>query len=158
MTVQAQANDQITPKLVMILNEEYEAFDQMFNVLEKERMALETQKIEQIIQLSQQKQLITETLENCAQRRSKLMNQLSSNLEDHKDGADILEKLWQKILEKAKMCKNSNLINGKIISISQSSIQRSMRLLKSQSKDQGMTYGSKGEALTHSNVLRAVKA
>ncbi len=150
--------DAITQQLIVILSEEFNEFTNMLSLLEGERSALETQNIEKVNHYTREKKISTDLLENCASKRNQLMESLNQSIQHRKTIPAVLDKLWLQIIEKAKLCKQSNQINGKIIQISQSSIQRSMRLLKSSSRDLGMTYGSRGEALAQTNSLSELKA
>ncbi len=157
---QQPQSEQHTQSLLQILSEENTSFSAMIELLVEERTALETQDIDEVNRLSQNKQKLTTKLESCAANRLKLMSLL--NIKTPQSASSQLSEglavIWQQILDKAAECKKCNLINGQIIQISRNSLQRSMRLLKSESGDHGLTYGSHGQALTQRRSLEAIRA
>lgn len=146
-----------------VLVKENQAFDNLSHLLSLEREALEKQDIEQIIRYSKQKQELTIQLEAISLERMKQIEQLGLNF-NHSQGnfktplTEPLNGLWDEILKKVEDCHIKNQINGKIISSNHSSVARSLRLLRSQSRDLGMTYTSKGQTHSRTTSINGIKA
>jgi len=156
-------DNQIMQSFQKLLVNENEAFIELSELLSLERNALEQQDIDKIIHFSEKKQQITKRLENLSQQRTFIIDQLGlifhseqGTFEPHL--SEPLQGLWDSILNKVENCHIKNQINGKIISNNQSSVARSLRLLKSQSRDLGMTYTSKGQTHSRTSSINGLKA
>ncbi len=177
MNPQNNLMPELVKQLHQALFQESSTFDQLSALLSVERKALEQQQIDAVIKFTEKKQLLTKNLEKLAEVRLILLDNLGVSLpEMNSDDAapnvsatkvplnsnfelpiNIIH-LWREVLKKVTVCHEKNSINGKIIKQSHSSVARSLRLLKSQSRDLGLTYTAKGQTHARSSSVNVLKA
>ena len=152
-------------ELHRILLSEKQAFDQLLLLLKKEKTALEQQSIEKLADYSHKKKQITQNMEELSISRNQYLSNSGLNISDSVALSNTLQKLpselqalWQQILVLAENCHRNNQINGKIIQMSKSRVERSLRLIKSQTGDPGLTYTAKGHATLSSSRVKAIQA
>ncbi len=150
--------------LQLALSNEKQAFSELLQLLSKERTALEQESVEDIKVFSDMKQSLTKKIEKFALIRNNNLSSANMALTESSSIAEILMKLpgyiqqqWQQVLDLAEECHLYNQVNGKIIQVSKSRIDRCLRLLKSQTGDPSLTYNSAGVASLSRNTLNAVE-
>jgi flagellar biosynthesis/type III secretory pathway chaperone len=160
----SQPNSQVQELHSILLNEK-QAFDELLLLLKQERAALEEHSVEDLASYSSQKQKITKNMEQLAISRNNSLNNAgfdingSTALSDTvKQLPQTVQQLWKQILTLAEDCHNNNQVNGKIIQISKTRVDRSLRLLKSQTADPSLTYNAKGYAHLSSSAAKALEA
>jgi len=145
------------------LLQEKQAFSELVELLDRERLALENQSMDALKKFSERKQQLTKNIELLGQARNNVLSEISD--EPLTNVTEIvrmlprnIQNLWQQVLDLAEQCHQSNLVNGKIIQINKNRVARSLQLLKSQKSDPGLTYSSRGIANTSRQAFKAIEA
>jgi flagella synthesis protein FlgN len=147
------------------LNHETQLCHKLFELLAEEQKQLETQNIDKISELLKEKSSVLSQLEQSAERRLalfgiKVIHRHQAQLfEQQIQNDERLIPLWNKLKDAMKRCKLQNEINGRIIELSQKSIDRTINLFKQSLRPQNLTtYTAKGLAQQTPLHIRSAKA
>ncbi len=128
----------------------------MAELLDKERDALANSESTLINQLSQQKRQLLTELESLAKRRLQLVTQLGYKREmgsvrgflSQRDPSQALAQSWDTLHRQLQLCADKNLINGRIISLSQRKTEMTLNVLRGQINQNNTAYDRMGK-FTH---------
>ncbi len=138
---------------------------ELYELLAEEQKQLETQNIDRINQLLKEKSSVLTQLEQSAERRLSVFgikvihNHHPQLFEQQIQSNAQLMPQWQKLKDAMTRCKTQNEINGRIIELSQKSIDRTINLFKQSLRPQNLTtYSAKGLAQQTPLHIRSAKA
>ncbi len=146
-------NQSFRGKLAELLSKECQALTGLLNILHEERDALEARDIDRVAALAKTKQEAVNHIEQLTRARLPLWRTYENIAHSYAD----IDRQWKQLQSLAKQCFRENEVNGQIILASRFSVERSLRLIRSQSGDPAMTYSSKGQPNAQAPSLRAVK-
>lgn len=155
---------QFINQLSALLKADLAELNQLEFVLNKEKISLEHRDHQAIDKLTSQKQQLVQSLESRAKQKATLLacSPLKIRPGQVRDkicslGDDQLIELWDQSVTKLGACKQSNLINGTIISHSLQRTNRVMSILRGQANIP-TTYGQSGKARSYGGSTSIAKA
>lgn len=148
-----------------LINEEILHTETLVLVLQEEKEALPA-KSEQLLAISQKKQLLLEKLEKCSLERIALIQSLGY-APSHEgmefcikwcDQKNKLLELWQQFLDKVSDCRLFNQVNGGILENNLRMVKQALNILHGQVPDNTNTYNAKGQKQQSGMGHRIAKA
>lgn len=147
------------------ISHEVNLCNELYELLAEEQKLLEKQDIDKINELLKEKSSVLNQLEQSAERRLSVFgikvihNHHSKLFEQQIQSNGLLMSQWQKLKDAMTRCKTQNEINGRIIELSQKSIDRTINLFKQSLRPQNLTtYSAKGLAQQTPLHIRSAKA
>ncbi len=147
-----------------LLDREYQVSESLFDLLQQEHQALEQLNVNNLPFITQQKSQQIKLLDELAAEREKVMRQIppeqgggiNPDLEKYLALRADRSQWWQDFRTLLQNCQRQNTVNGRIIHLSQQSIERSLNIIRSQS-NQANVYDTKGNQQTTKSSLHTVK-
>ncbi len=147
-----------------LLDKEYQVSESLFDLLQQEHQALEQLNVNNLPFITQQKSQQIKLLDELAAEREKVMRQIppeqgggiNPDLEKYLALRADRSQWWQDFRTLLQNCQRQNTVNGRIIHLSQQSIERSLNIIRSQS-NQANVYDTKGNQQTTKSSLHTVK-
>ncbi len=138
--------------LSKLLHQDLAELDTLSRLLDDEKDAVRRRDVAQLQQLADAKQKLIGNLEQRAKNKATLLAKSPLKVRPGEvrdklaslNNAELL-KLWDEAYKSMAHCKQRNLLNGKIISLSLQRTHRLMDLLRGQG-NQVTTYGNKGNS------------
>jgi flagellar biosynthesis/type III secretory pathway chaperone len=160
-------NDYTPDNFLKLLNHEIQLANALVEAMRLEQSALETTQPEQLGQINDQKIAIVDKLEQASKKRSQFLLAVSravtqsERLQQFIDGQSAatreqLENHLDQLEQQLTLCKEQNLINGKIIAMSQRRVARNLSILKGVDKN-SVTYNPKGEQISNPASSSGIK-
>jgi flagellar biosynthesis/type III secretory pathway chaperone len=155
---------QFTDQLKVLLKQDIVDLDELKKLLDQEKITLTTRNTDRIKAIAENKSQKVQQLESRAKIKAKLIansglgikpgevEQQISSLEDQE-----LTSLWQDSRMKMDLCKDSNLVNGTIISRSMQRTTKLMSIIRGQN-NRPQLYGQQGKEQNYSGSHRIGKA
>ncbi len=139
--------------LLSAISHEHTKCDQLLELMLSEQILLEKRNIEAIPKLLKEKTTLINEIEKSAERRLQMFGLKAIHkhhnavFEQHVNKVDRLAEPWQQLKHCLDRCRNQNEINGRIIELSQKSIDRTINLFKQSLRPNNLTtYSAKGFA------------
>ncbi|WP_144395145.1 flagella synthesis protein FlgN [Pleionea sediminis] len=136
----------------------------LFELLSDEQTCYESQDIDKLNSILKDKGTLIDQIEESSKHRlaalgiKPLLQNHQSLFEQQIDGETSLGNQWQSLKDVMFRCKVQNEINGKIIMLSQKSLERSINIFKQALRPNNLTtYSSKGKAQQTQLHIRSAK-
>lgn len=160
----AMLDNNVRDFLVTTMSREQSLCNELYELLSDEQSCYETQDIDKLNGILKQKHKILDTLEESSKHRlgvfgiKPLLNNHQTLFEHQIQGDSTVVKQWEALKQQMFRCKVQNEINGKIISLSQKSLERTMNIFKQSLRPNNLTtYSSKGKAQQTQLHIRSAK-
>ncbi|MEE4245830.1 MAG: flagellar protein FlgN [Kangiellaceae bacterium] len=147
------------------MNHELNICRKLFELLADEQRQLETNQLEKVNQLLKEKKTLLDELEKMANQRLscfgiKVIHANHSHLfEQNISGNQELSQQWRNLKMEMDKCHVQNEINGRIISLSRKSIERTMNTFRQSLRPNNTaTYSANGKAVLGSISIASAKA
>jgi len=132
-----------------LLQAQCETASRLSKLLEQEKAALIGNNLQEMETIFAAKQQYMADIESISQQYlSSLPNKSALIAALHRldpQGKHRLEPLWQQAEKLLKQCRERNLVNGKIINLSQHRIQLALSILRGSESGAGLCYNPKGD-------------
>ncbi|PWK49195.1 flagella synthesis protein FlgN [Pleionea mediterranea] len=137
----------------------------LFELLADEQKCYETQNIDEISTILKEKSKLLDELEKSSEHRLAVFG-IKSLLKNHQDiyeqqianNTELLDQ-WKSLKTAMFRCKTQNEINGRIIDLSQKSLERTVNIFKQSLRPNNLTtYSSKGKAQQTQLHISSAKA
>ncbi len=143
-------------ELINQMSAETKLAKSMVALLDKERDALADSNSQLINQLAVEKRNMLAELENLAKKRLQLVAQMGyrknagsvQKFLAQQDPSQALAKSWESLHEYLQICADKNLVNGRIISLSQRKTEVALNVLRGQFNQNNAAYNRMGK-VTH---------
>ncbi|NVJ60380.1 MAG: flagellar protein FlgN [Gammaproteobacteria bacterium] len=151
--------------LLTALNNEINITGQLFELMSEEQSCYERQDVDHLQVILKDKNDLLNQIESSANNRLSLFNIRPIQKNHHQlfeqqiSGQAELLARWNELKERMEKCRTQNEINGKIISLSQRSLERTLNLFKQAMRPDSLTtYTQKGMANRTSLSMSSAKA
>lgn len=155
---------EFTEQLKNLLRQDIVDLDTLKKLLDQEKQTLTTRNTDQISLLSKHKTQTVQQLESRGKIKARLIAEsglrikpghVEEKLQTLND--DDLVNLWQTSREKMQQCKDTNQVNGSIISRSLQRTNKLMTIIRGQNKTQNL-YGQQGKEQSYGSTHRIGQA
>jgi len=155
---------EFTVQLKALLKQDIVDLDALKSLLEQEKRTLTTRNTTQIKKIAEHKSMTVQQLESRAKLKAKLIaasglgmrpGEVEKTLSTLND-AELMT-LWHESRNKLTNCKDSNLVNGNVISRSIQRTNKLMMIVRGQNKSQNL-YGQQGKEQNYAGSHRIGKA
>ncbi|NVJ50847.1 MAG: flagellar protein FlgN [Gammaproteobacteria bacterium] len=151
--------------IMTAMNHEIQLAQTLFEQLSSEQTLLEKQAVDNLDSVLKQKAKLLDELEKSSTQRLGVLgikpllrnhNQLFEQQIAHDQG---LVALWKKLAEIMFKCRTQNEINGRIIELSQKSLDRTLNIFKQSLRPNNLTtYSARGKAMQTPMTIASAKA